>query len=285
MMLSEMNPGQQVYIPMRTGTDEEGNAIWTDTAFMVMQQGKPNGSYDDSFLGGTVLMQSGKAAYYQKQLVGNYNQNGKKCDYASTCAHRQYLASGGAFEQILDPEIALQVLTVRIPYRVGTDGSTVKYDLEAKYWLPSAAEVALSGGDDADEQEESPFYVQEGASFDYFADKNPMDYADWLATDSGGRQGFWFTRTPAESIGSIGFYAVDELGRAYPYDSGEYAGRVCMVLPGKARVGESGHLHFGGNLPMKQDGVWKDTSAFCKVDGVWREVSCVGMKVGGVWKT
>lgn len=286
MTLAEMSPGDQVKISMYQGKDENGGEIWKDTAFIVVQQGKPAAAYDDSFLGGTVLMQGGKSGFYRQKLLehSNTGKQGQKCDYSQTCAHQTYLAAGGAYEQLLDPAVAAQVRTVCIPYRSGTSGTTVKYTLEAKYWLPSAVEVARVGGEDRDAAEEDEIYVQEGARFALFAGKTLSFYDQWQVDNPNDGLDFWFTRTPAESEGSTGFYAVDELGRAYPAESGEYAVRVCMVLPGNARVGSSGHLHFGASVPVRQEGVWKSGVNFCRIDGVWREVSGVSCKIDGVWK-
>lgn len=282
MTLAEMELGAQVWVTcQRPGEDQ-----YHGEKFTVVQQGKPSESYDDSFVGGTILMHYDSRAFLQAGMLEN--EKGTKCDYNETRAHLQYLTADGLFEETLglDPEVAAHVMTVKIPYRAGRSGNTVDWTLEAKYWIPSAMEVALFADENEDEAEDGDIYVQEGYRFAYFRGLYSSGYQQWLAKNGYEQLDRWFTRTPARLSADLRFYAVNQYGRAYPYSTDEnLAARVCMVMPGNTRVDDDGYMRFGSALPVKTGGVWKSGAASCKVGGVWKQTGQTAVKAAGVWKT
>lgn len=282
MTLAEMELGTQVWVTcQRPGEDQ-----YHGEKFTVVQQGKPSESYDDSFAGGTILMHYDSRAFLQAGMLKN--EKGTKCDYNETKAHLQYLTADGLFEETLglDPEVAAHVMTVKIPYRAGRSGNTVDWTLEAKYWIPSAMEVALFADENEDEAEDGDIYVQEGYRFAYFRGLYSSGYQQWRAGNGDGQLDRWFTRTPARLSADLRFYAVNQYGRAYPYSTDEnLAARVCMVMPGNTRVDDDGYMRFGSALPVKTGGVWKSGAASCKVGGVWKQTGQTAVKAAGVWKT
>ena len=182
--------------------------------------------------------------------------------------------------------MAAHVITVKIPYRAGRSGNTVDWTLEAKYWIPSAMEVALFADENEDEAEDGDIYVQEGYRFAYFRGLYSSGYQQWLAKNGYEQLDRWFTRTPARLSADLRFYAVNQYGRAYPYSTDEnLAARVCMVMPGNTRVDDDGYMRFGSALPVKAGGVWKSGAASCKVGGVWKQTGQTAVKAAGVWKT
>ena len=282
MTLAEMELGAQVWVTCQ----RPGEDWYHGEKFTVVQQGKPSELYDDSFLGGTVLMHYDSRAFLKAGMLKN--EEGTKCDYSQTKAHLQYLAAGGLFEETLgmDPEVAAHVMTVKIPYRAGISGNTVNWALEAKYWIPSAMEVALFADEDEETAEDGDIYVEEGYRFGYFRSLFTAGYAEWQAKNSKEQLGGWFTRTPDRRVGNSSFYAVNSRGRAYPCsEDADLAARVCMVMPGNTRVDDNGYMRFGSALPVKTDGVWKSGSVSCKVDGIWRETGQTAVKAKGVWRT
>ena len=282
MTLAEMELGAQVWVTCQ----RPGEDWYHGEKFTVVQQGKPSELYDDSFLGGTVLMHYDSRAFLQAGMLKN--EAGTKCDYSQTKAHLQYLTAGGLFEETLgmDPEVAAHVRTVKIPYRSGTSGNAVNWTLEAKYWIPSAEEVALFADEDEEAAEDGDIYVQEGYRFAYFRDLYSAGYNQWQAGDGYGQLNSWFTRTPDRRTSVPYFYAVSKYGRAYPYSADiSYAARVCMVMPGDTRVDDDGYMRFGGALPVKVGGVWKSGAVSCKVGGVWRQAGQTAVKAAGVWRT
>ena len=282
MTLAEMELGSQVWVTcQRPGEDG-----YHGEKFTVVQQGKPSELYDDSFAGGTILMHYDERAFLQAGMLKN--EAGTKCDYSQTKAHLQYLTAGGLFEETLglDPEVAAHVRTVKIPYRSGNNGNTVNWTLEAKYWIPSAMEVALFADEDEEAAEDGDIYVQEGYRFAYFRGLFSAGYQQWQAENSYGQLTRWFTRTPDRRIGWHDFYAVNDRGRAYPYsEDADLAARVCMVMPGDTRVDDDGYMRFGGALPVKVGGVWKNGAVSCKVGGVWRQTGQTAVKAAGIWRT
>ena len=314
--IGELNIGDAVYIDIRFRNYDDNAQAWIDTdpistPFYVVHHGKPDSSYDDSFVGCTILqgfssVWHGMGPFDLTDAAGN----GAKTDYAGTAAHQaDCLADGTAttarFGGRIDPEIQAVLQAVRIPYRVGTSGRTVasgSSGLEAKVFLPSMAEV--SRGVRATYGNTYSFYVQEGALFDYWrqvhAGTAALSYTDWRGhhTERISQNGSycgedeeenWCLRTPVESTSSKLFYTVNSSGAAVAqtYGAAESYSNPCIVVPDGLKVDDDGTLR-GGNGPVihgKVSGVWKESVPACRIGGVWKEAEAVYCKKSGVWKT
>lgn len=312
--VGELNIGDAVYIGVRFHDYDDIAQSWIDTdyistPFYVVHHGKPEESYDESFVGCTVL-QGFSAAW---RGMGPFNLtdaegDGVKTDYAGTTAHRSGCLADGTvttarFGGRIDPAIQAVLQTVRIPYRVGTSGKTVasgSSGLEAKIFLPSMAEV--SRGVRGNFGSTYSFYVKEGALFDYWRQVQvgtvEPKYADWRGhhtervSENGAYHGEgiaenWCLRTPVESASSKLFYTVGTNGAAVTqtYGAAESYSNPCIVVPDGLKVDDSGTLR-AGNGPVfhgKINGVWKESEASCRIGGAWKQASDAFCRINGVW--
>lgn len=275
MRLSEAAVGSLVYLTVSG----------TRTAFRVVQHGKPDSSYDDSFTGGVILMLDCSEEPVYTRMVEEVDQN--KGDYSSSYMHQMLNSTWLAR---LDSAVAQQVVQVRLPYRKGTatnpyvvaDGSA---GLSARVWLPSIAEAAR--GTDTFESA-SGYYVQEGASFAYFKDAAASLYSSWkvLDPDTNGDEG-WGTRTPGQYTSGVYadfFCKIDYTGIWYNGGKNPVYVRPCLVLPGTTLLDASRQVMVGAEIPVKIDGTWCAGVSWAKTDGVWHKTERVYGKVDGSWK-
>lgn len=250
-------------------------------SFRVMHHGKPSEVYDDSFLGGTVLMLDWQEApYYQNVSSG---QTGKR-NYPASAAYNWL---GSTFLGYLDDEVQAQVVEVKLPYRTDTDGEPYEVasgsdGVAAKIWLPSAVEVARGSSYQTDQ---STFYVEEGAVFDYWKGAGEEQYADWACLDGEEDDG-WATRTMNKNYYGSGanyYNWVSQNGLCIPGTRQKGNIRPCLVLPDELLV-VNGNVTTAANFPVKVGGVWKDGTASVKCGGVWNAAAAAASKVDGVWK-
>lgn len=296
MMIGQKLIGETVYTRFWQPDDqgEGGNAgRWTTIPWMVVHRGKPSEDYDDSFLGGTILMACPPFRGWTVS-VDRYDGKSGKCDYSMTNAHRmEFQASSqlGRFYNCMDPAILAQVKTVKIPYRIGDSGTEVATGadgLEAKLWMPSIAEISLGQNGNGD------YWVTEGAMFDYWKGKSYSDYMEWKPTTLDESQDdYWFTRTPVESSENRSFMAISTDagygGRCYaPMQSTssnrEGLTRPCMVVPDEMMLDSHSRLVISPTVGSKTGGVWHAGQSSSKVEGVWRETAHIAAKIGGIWK-
>lgn len=126
--------------------------------FLVVQQGKPDDSYDDS-CDGTWLMMEG---LYNEMAWGSASTNKYSASDAHAWLNDDFLA-------LLDPDILAMVKTVKIPVADGAAVLTGADGLEAKAFLPSAREVGWVA---------SSFPV-EGSCLDFFDGFSNSDTKEW----------------------------------------------------------------------------------------------------------
>lgn len=289
MTLGELPVGTKVYLQVYRATEYGDLTKWYRDAFTVVQHGKPDDSYDDSFAGGTVLMYGPGSPGLQ---YGNPAANSKS-DYSGSQAHTAWFdpeASGSRFPAALKPEILAAVRTVRLPYRTGTTGTTVTdgaNGLPARFWLPSVTETARGVYEKSNPLAQETFtrpYVTEGAPFAYFDGKSAADYAEWSGKSAGSTSLSWYTRTPARSSSDRNFYAVGPDGGARIAGATVTAVcRPCFVLPDSMAVSGSYDLQLVAGIPVKVGGVWRESEAWCRENGVWHSAGQVCTKVNGVW--
>ena len=271
MRMGDMAVGSLLYL----------NVNGVQTAFRVMHHGKPSEVYDDSFLGGTVLMLDWQETpYYQNVSSG---QTGKR-NYPASAA---YSWLGSTFLGYLDDEVQAQVVEVKLPYRTDTDGEPYEVasgsdGVAAKIWLPSAVEVGRGSSYQTDQ---STFYVEEGAVFDYWKGAGEEQYADWACLDGEEDDG-WATRTMNKNYygtGSTYYNWVSQNGLCIPGTRQKGNMRPCLVLPDELMI-VGGSVGAAGNFPVKTDGIWHDGLASAKINGVWNPAVAAMARVEGVWK-
>ena len=258
------------------------NVQGVQTNFRVMHHGKPSAIYDDSWLDGTVIMLDWmESPYYQNVSSGLPS----KYNYAESAAHA--LLSEIWFTY-LDSTVQRLVREVKLPYRTDVDGAPYVVasganGVAAKVWLPSVVEVARGSGY---ESNQSSFYVEEGAPFDFWKGADAAKYADWAFVSSSGTDNGWATRTMNKQTSGTGANYYNWVGKdglciAGTRQKGNM--RPCMVLPSTTTLGES-IVAATASFPVKVGGIWRDGTASVKCGGIWRTTAAASAKISGVWK-
>ncbi len=275
MRLSNLAVGSVVYLKV------DG----VQTPFRLVHHGKPGDMYDDSFLGGTILMLDCTAAPIAIAMVEEADE--LKGDYSETYAHKLF---NGSWLAKLESAIAGLVVQVRIPYRKTAQVNpyliaTGAEGLPAKVWLPSIVEVSAGAYMKYDDQD---YYVTEGARFDYFKDMAESGYDRWKVLDpTYNIDTGWGTRTPGQY--GTGEYAdcfckINAAGQWFnSTGNGAYV-RPCLVLPSATMVNSQMQVTLNGEMPVKVNGVWRAGASWVKTGGVWRRTQALYGKVAGAWK-
>lgn len=275
MRLREAATGSLVYL----------SVSGTRAAFRVVHHGKPDGSYDDSFSGGVILMLDCSEEPVRTKMVEEVDQ--RKGDYSSSYMHEML---NSVWLARLDSAVAEQVVQVKLPYRKGTASdpcvvASGSEGLSARVWLPSIAEVALG---EASLASTDRCYVEEGAVFDYFQDAPSSLYSSWKVTDpvAGGDDG-WGTRTPGQYTSGVYadyFCKIDYMGNWYNGGKNQVYVRPCLVLPETTLLDGTRQVMVGAETPVKIDGAWRVGVSWEKTDGVWHKTEHIYGKVDGFWK-
>lgn len=271
MQMSDLSVGSLVHF----------NVSGEQTAFRVMHHGKPSDLYNDSWEGGTVLMLDWPETMVNRSMVSFTT----KKNYADSSMHTWLNETWLGY---LDDAVAEKVMEVKLPYRTDTDKSPYEVatggsGVAAKIWLPSAIEVARGSAYLTDQ---STFYVEEGAVFDYWKGAAAAQYADWAYLDEDGTDVGWATRTQNQHYTGSGLMYFNQVGQDGLCIAGtkqKVMARPCLVLPGETVV-DGVNIVAAGCFPVKAEGVWCDGRASVKRGGVWCEASLAGARVDGVWK-
>lgn len=273
------------------GNVDVGQCVWLQvdgsyTPFRVLHRGKPDDSYDDSFLGGTILCLDCEAAPYITQQVAD--TSAEKGNYAQSWLHQDLNQNWLAK---LAPAIREQVMEVRLPYRTDTDGAPYEVaqgseGLPAKIWLLSAAEV--TEWMEYEDGHSDLLYVQEGVLLDYWRDAELRQYMDWQCFDDHDINMGWTLRTPNYAAGMHGqapyFLRMMGAGAAWESVTNQAVCRPCLVLPDSLTVDGDDHVHLPGAAQVKVEGVWSEGTVFCRQNGLWSEAAAMAVKVDGAWK-
>ena len=276
---------------MRLGDTGIGDVVYLkvggdNTAFRVMHHGKPDDTYDDSFLNGTILMMDYSEEPYQTLMVEEVDE--RKGDYSGSYMHR---VLNSTWLSRLESAVADKIVQVKLPYRQGTSSdpyvvASGSSGLAAKIWLPSIVEVSRGAYDLFGMSLD--FYITEGARFDYFKNAYASFYSSWkvLDPDTEADAG-WGTRTPGQ-YGS-GDYAdffckINVNGEWFSASKNKVYVRPCLVLPDETLVDNSDRITVGVETPIKVGGVWRDGVSWCKINGVWCKSEAIHKKVDGSWK-
>jgi hypothetical protein len=253
--------------------------------FRVMHHGKPSASYDDSFVGGTILCKDYEGEAVSVQMVTD--ADGGKVSYAGSLVHQMLNQN---WLSKLEPAIQQAVMEVKLPYRTDTDGEPYvvaegSSGLATKVWLPSLSEITQQV--QYEEGIEVP-YVQEGALFGYWKNAESTKYRKWACLNYSGNDVGWGTRTPSVYTGvepmAACFFRVSMHGYAYTITGNTVDVWPCLVMPDSLAVDDAGHLHLVGAVPVKVNGTWMEGSTWCCVNGAWNEAAALAVKTAGSWK-
>ena len=210
--LSAKNVGDTIYIK------ENG----TRQPYLIVHKGSPSTAYS-GFDNGVVVL---RTDIHSKGVYDSSNN-----DYANSDLHSW---GNNTFLNTIDSEIRNQIMTVKIPYRRGTSGSSVSSGangLQCKVFFLSTKEV------DSTES----YSPNEGAVFSYFkGGGNSKRIARY-----NGQADYWWLRSPSIVHGGSVVYQVRSAGDVYNgswelYDS--YGRRPAFVLPSSLFVSDDGDV-------------------------------------------
>ena len=152
-------------------------------------------------------------------------------DYANSDVHSW---CNGTYLNSIQEDVRSQIMTVKIPYRRGTSGSSVSSGangLQCKVFLLSTKEV------DSTES----YSPNEGAVFSYFKGGGNSK----RVANLNGSANYWWLRSPDTGYSSVA-YLVYPSGGVYGLDSYyvyySYGRRPAFVLPGTLYVDDSGNV-------------------------------------------
>ena len=213
--LSAKNVGDTIYIK------ENG----TRQPYLIVHKGSPSTAYS-GFDNGVVVL---RTAIHSKGVYDSSNN-----DYANSDLHSW---GNNTFLNTIDSEIRNQIMSVKIPYRRGTSGSSVSSGangLQCKVFFLSTKEV------DSTES----YSPNEGAVFSYFkGGGNSKRIARY-----NGQADYWWLRSPRSEM-TMAVYAcwINSMGSVYQYlDRSEitdsYGRRPAFVLPSSLFVSDDGDV-------------------------------------------
>ena len=211
VLLSAKNVGDTIYI-------KENN---TAQAYLIVHKGSP-GSLYYGFDGGVVVLRTN---IHSKGVYDSSNNDYANSDVHSWC--------NGTFINTIQSDIRDQIMTVRIPYRRGTSGSSVSggaNGLSCKAFLLSTKEV------DSTES----YSPNEGSVFSYFSGGgNSRRIARY-----NGQADYWWLRSPdISSLGDNAYRVAPNGGYDFNYFVYlSYGRRPAFVLPGTLSVDDSGNV-------------------------------------------
>ena len=210
--LSAKNVGDTIYIK------ENG----TRQPYLIVHKGSPSTAYS-GFDNGVVVL---RTDIHSKGVYDSSNN-----DYANSDLHSW---GNGTFLNTIDSDIRNQIMTVKIPYRRGTSGSSVSpgaNGLQCKVFFLSTKEV------DSTES----YSPNEGAVFSYFSGGgNSKRIARY-----NGQADYWWLRSPNLNNGPLISCIVYKNGIIdsdswHVYDS--YGRRPAFVLPSSLFVSDDGDV-------------------------------------------
>ena len=192
--------------------------------FIVVHKGSPSSAYYGMDNGVIVL---------RKDIHSEGVYDSSNNDYANSDVHSW---CNGTYLNTIQEDVRSQIMTVRIPYRRGTSGSSVSTGangLQCKAFLLSTREV---------DSVES-YSPNEGAVFSYFSGGGNSKRIARL----NGSPNYWWLRSPFTYTGWVdGACYVYPSGVVYGYGndyvSGSYGRRPAFVLPGTLYVDDSGNV-------------------------------------------
>ena len=210
--LSAKNVGDTIYIK------ENG----TRQAYLIVHKGSPSTAYS-GFDNGVVVL---RTDIHSKGVYDSSNN-----DYANSDLHSW---GNNTFLNTIDSEIRNQIMTVKIPYRRGTSGSSVSSGangLQCRVFFLSTKEV------DSTES----YSPNEGAVFSYFSGGgNSKRIARY-----NGQADYWWLRSPGIDYGvEVGSCCIRDTGATWGWQVYEvsYGRRPAFVLPSSLFVSDDGDV-------------------------------------------
>ena len=209
--LSAKNVGDTIYI--------KENGI--RQPYLIVHKGSPSTAYS-GFDNGVVVL---RKDIHSKGVYDSSNN-----DYANSDLHSW---GNNTFLNTIDSEIRNQIMSVKIPYRRGTSGSSVSSGangLQCKVFFLSTKEV------DSTES----YSPNEGAVFSYFkGGGNSKRIARY-----NGQADYWWLRSPDLSIGYVACYVYSGGGvdNYYWNVADSYGRRPAFVLPSSLFVSDDGDV-------------------------------------------
>ena len=190
--------------------------------FIVVHKGAPSTAYY-GMDGGVIVL--------RKDIHSNGVYDSSNNDYANSDVHSW---CNGTYLNTIQEDVRSQIMTVRIPYRRGTSGSSVSTGangLQCKAFLLSTKEV------DSTES----YSPNEGAVFSYFSGGGNSR----RIANLNGSPNYWWLRSP-DTIGPSYSKNVHRTGIVLGNTNGSvidsYGRRPAFVLPGSLYVDDSGNV-------------------------------------------
>ena len=189
--------------------------------FIVVHKGSPSSAYY-GMDGGVIVL--------RKDIHSNGVYDSSNNDYANSDVHSW---CNNTYLNMIQEDVRSQIMTVKIPYRRGTSGSSVSTGangLQCKAFLLSTKEV------DSTES----YSPNEGAVFSYFSGGGNSR----RIANLNGSPNYWWLRSPVTDNGYIA-WDVTSSGRVSSYDDNvhdSYGRRPAFVLPGTLYVDDSGNV-------------------------------------------
>ena len=189
--------------------------------FIVVHKGSPSSAYYGMDNGVIVL---------RKDIHSEGVYDSSNNDYANSDVHSW---CNNTYLNTIQEDVRSQIMTVKIPYRRGTSGSSVSSGangLQCRAFLLSTKEV------DSTES----YSPNEGAVFSYFSGGGNSR----RIANLNGSPNYWWLRSPYTYYDHVAWF-VTSSGRVYGgdnhvYDS--YGRRPAFVLPGTLYVDDSGNV-------------------------------------------
>ena len=189
--------------------------------FIVVHKGSPSSAYYGMDNGVIVL---------RKDIHSEGVYDSSNNDYANSDVHSW---CNNTYLNMIQEDVRSQIMTVKIPYRRGTSGSSVSSGangLQCKAFLLSTKEV------DSTES----YSPNEGAVFSYFSGGGNSK----RIANLNGSPNYWWLRSPFTTFSGYA-WSVSSSGRVFSYDYGvyfSYGRRPAFVLPGTLYVDDSGNV-------------------------------------------
>ena len=190
--------------------------------FIVVHKGSPSSAYYGMGNGVIVL---------RKDIHSEGKYDSSNNDYANSDIHSW---CNNTYLNTIQEDVRSQIMTVKIPYRRGTSGSSVSSGangLQCKAFLLSTKEV------DSTES----YSPNEGAVFSYFKGGGNSK----RIANLNGSPNYWWLRSP-DTFDSIDAWCVTPSGADGGYDDSvnfySYGRRPAFVLPGTLYVDDSGNV-------------------------------------------
>ena len=190
--------------------------------FIVVHKGSPSSAYY-GMDGGVIVL--------RKDIHSNGVYDSSNNDYANSDVHSW---CNGTYLNTIQEDVRSQIMTVRIPYRRGTSGSSVSTGangLSCRAFLLSTKEV------DSTES----YSPNEGAVFSYFKGGGNSKRVARL----NGSPNYWWLRSPDTDVSNYAYIVYPSGGvsyNGYYHVTVSYGRRPAFVLPGTLYVDDSGNV-------------------------------------------